>query len=286
MTFQRHLVQFLNRILVPLNLKLDSQTLAKREVERLHKATERKVFDTPIYPLPPKFQNHQGQLIFQALPKYQEAFDRLRTTATNQVGYQFENGFYTSPDTEILYTLVRELAPKQILEIGCGNSTRITRQAIRDGNLSTQLTCLDPYPRRDVAEFADTLHLKPVEDSPVLEILATLEPGDILFIDTSHEVRPANDCAYIYSILVPNIPAGVIVHIHDIFLPYEYPEHFSKGEAALWGEQYLVSVMLQNEAAWDVIWPGHYLQKTMPDFKQHFPHHTNGLAQSLWLRKC
>lgn len=285
MTLTRQIIELSNRLLGKANLKLDSLTLTKREVARLDQAAERNVFTTALYPVPPCYTTHEAAPLLEALPKYQQELQNLRETSTNAVGYQLENGFYSSPDTEILYTLVRELNPKRILEIGCGNSTRITRQAIRDGGLQTKLTCLDPYPRRDVAEFADELHLCPVENSPVLKLLSELGPGDILFIDTSHELHPANDCAYIYCVLLPQVPTGVIVHIHDIFLPYEYPERMVRTDAGHWGEQYVVSVLLQNEHQWAAIWPGHYLQRSMPDFAQHFPLMTTGLAQSLWLRK-
>lgn len=285
MTLLRQLITFSNRLLSKANLKLDSQTQAKREVKRLDQAAGRSVFTSPLYRVPLCYENHEAAPLLAALPKYEQELVKLRETNSNTVGYQLENGFYTSPDTEILYTLIRELKPQRILEIGCGNSTRITRQAIRDGSLQTKLTCLDPYPRRDVAEFADELHLHPVENSPALKLLSDLGPGDILFIDTSHELHPSNDCAYIYCVLLPQVPVGVIVHIHDIFLPYEYPEHFVRGDAGHWGEQYIVSVLLQNETRWAAIWPGHYLQRSMPNFATHFPLMTNGLAQSLWLRK-
>jgi hypothetical protein len=285
MTLKRKLIEYINAPLRCLNLQLETQTMTKREVARIDEAKARKVFEHAIYPVPACFATDEVAALLAALPKYHSAFDSFRDVSKNQVGYQFANGFYTSPDTEILYTLVRELQPKRILEIGCGNSTRITRQAILDGSLETKLTCLDPFPRLDVVKFADALHLNPVEDSPVMALLDALEPGDFLFIDTSHIAAPASDCAYIYCMLLPRIPPGVIVHIHDIFLPYEYPEHFVRGDAATWNEQYLVSIMLQESTFWDALWPGHYLQRTMPDFGRHFPHLTDGLAQSLWLRK-
>src|SRR5206468_5214202 len=112
-----------------------------------------------------------------------------------------------------------------------------------------------------------------------------LNPGDILFIDTSHEVRVANDVAYIYANLLPRIRPGVIVHIHDIFLPYEYPKEWVFDHCNLWGEQYILQAFLSHSDSWKVLWPGYYLQKTLPNFARHFPHCRGGMAQSLWIQK-
>lgn len=285
MSLLRSLIELFNKGLTPLNLRLDSLTQRKRDLGVLQAAIDRGAFTKQAYSIPACFLNSKHQAILDALPDYAEAFQAFSTTASNTVGYQFANEFYSSPDTEVLYTLVRQLQPKQILELGCGNSTRITRQAIRDGKLATKLICLDPFPRRDVAECADELHLKPVEDSNALELVQALEPGDVLFIDTSHYVRPANDCAYIYGVLIPSVKPGVIVHIHDIFIPYDYPIWLATGDGAGWGEQTVVIAMLQDAEAWEALWPGHYLQKALPDFPSHFPNMEGRAAQSLWLCK-
>jgi hypothetical protein len=285
MSLKRTILSLLNSVLRPANLQIDTLTAARQEDARLTAATARGAFQQPIYPVPACFLASSHQTILDALPSYATEFEKFTALSQNTVGYQFDNGFYTSPDTEVLYTIVRTFQPQHILEIGCGNSTRITRQAIRDGNLQTKLTCLDPYPRRDVVAFADELYLEPVEASKALQLVKSLSPGDILFIDTSHIVAPANDCAYIYGVLIPQVPAGVIIHIHDIFLPYEYPEKMATGDAKTWGEQTVVAAMLQGNPPWVVLWPGHYLQRTLPDFAKHFPHLNQGLAQSLWLRR-
>jgi predicted O-methyltransferase YrrM len=284
MTIARTAIELINRGLALANLKLDSMTSEKQRWAALDVAAQRGAFTKQAYPTPSCFANVSYQWVLDQQAQYRTVFDSFKSTASNAVGYQFGNYFYTSPDAEVLYTIIRTLQPKTILEIGCGNSTRITRQAIRDGQLASKLICLDPFPRRDVADFADQLHLKPVEDSNALELVQALQPGDVLFIDTSHDVRPANDCAYIYGVLIPAVKPGVIVHIHDIFLPYDYPEYFARGDGASWGEQTVVAMMLQSEQ-WDAIWPGRYLQTTVPDFSSYFPNLDGRLAQSLWLKR-
>jgi hypothetical protein len=144
LTFTRQLIEFLNRLLSKANLRLDSQTLAKQEIARLDQATQNAAFTSAPYPVPRCYETHEAVPLLASLPKYQQELKNLRDKISNGVGYQLDNGFYTSPDTEILYSLVREMKPQRILEIGCGNSKRITRQPIRDGGLETKLICLAP----------------------------------------------------------------------------------------------------------------------------------------------
>jgi hypothetical protein len=118
-----------------------------------------------------------------------------------------------------------------------------------------------------------------------VDLAETLGAGDILFIDTTHEVAPANDVAYLYGRLLPRIRPGVIVHIHDIFLPYEYPLGWVKDLGYSWGEQYILQAMLTSSDAWEVLWPGYYLQRTLPELESHFPRISGRMAQSFWMRK-
>ena len=210
MTIQRKMIEVANRILGKANLQLDTLTAKKEARQRLLQAERRGAFSKPIYPIPACFATSSHQSILDAVGQYASIFETLKLSSLNQVGYEFSNDFYSSPDVEVLYTIVRIFKPAQIFELGCGNSTRITRLAIRDGNLPAKLICIDPFPRRDVAEFADQVVLCPVEESNALEIVKSLRPGDVFFIDTSHDVRPANDCAYIYGVLIPAVPSGVI----------------------------------------------------------------------------
>ena len=116
-------------------------------------------------------------------------------------------------------------------------------------------------------------------------LAATLKAGDVLFIDTSHETKVANDVVFIYGCLLPQIAPGVIVHIHDIFLPYEYPHEWVTALGYDWGELYVVQAMLTLSDHWETLWPGYYLQRTMPDFNSFFPDVRGHFAQSLWLKK-
>jgi hypothetical protein len=267
------------------NLELRTLTASKQETLRLQNARERGVFSSAAYPVPKGFLQNGYADVLNALPQHEKRFATFLEPADNDVGYQFNNGFFSSPDTEVLYTMVRRFRPKHILEIGCGNSTRIIRQAIIDGAFSSVLTCVDPCPRQDVSRLADNIITRSVETLNPIELAMNLGPDGLLFIDTSHELKPANDVAFIYGCLLPVVPVGTLLQIHDIFLPFEYVEDKAITRRLVWGEQYVVAALLAHEEDWEVLWPGHYLQRTNPNFACHFPFLRGEQAGSLWLRK-
>ena len=103
---------------------------------------------------------------------------------------------------------------------------------------------------------------------------------DILFIDSSHEVRVANDVAKLFCVTIPSLAPGVVIHVHDIFLPFDYPEPLCT-DYSCWGEQYMLQMLLQG-CARKVLWPGYYVQRMRPELCTHLPFVANGRAQSFW----
>lgn len=281
----RTVLNGLNYLLGPLNLRVDTLTREHQEDDRMRAVVQSGWFDQAIYAVPQGFLTSKPQMLLKALEQYRARFDSFRNPQANEMGYSFDNGFYTSPDTEVLYTMVRQLQPRRLVEIGCGNSTKIIRQAIKDGGLKCHHVGIDPQPRLEISQLVDTMIRRPIEHADATGEIAQLAERDILFIDTSHEVKPANDVAYIYGCLLHHLRPGAVVHIHDIFLPYEYPRAWTMELGLKWGEQYLVHTMLMEQARWEVLWAGHYLQRTMPDFDRYFPDRHEHMAQSLWLRR-
>jgi hypothetical protein len=146
---------------------------------------------------------------------------------------------------------------------------------------------IDPSPRREVQSVANQVIRKRLEDVPSSELQDVLHANDILFIDSSHEIRSGNDVVNLFLNVLPNLRSGVVVHIHDIFLPFEYPREWVIENTlnVNWTEQYLVQAMLQGSDQFEVLWPGHFLQRILPDFADHFGGKLVGTATSLWLRK-
>lgn len=270
----------LNRI----GLHLDSLTAYRRETTRLESLEEAGYFDRPVFPIPKAFENVELDGLIEDLGKFRSRFDDLAQTNRNAVGFTFDNGFFSSPDAEILYCIVRRFAPKRIVEVGSGNSTKISRLAVSDGGLNAELYSIDPHPRSDVDGLADRVYRESVENLVDQSLFADLGENDVLFIDSSHELRAGNDLTYLFLLVFPMLAPGVLVHVHDVFLPYDYPRDWVLNRRLPYAEQYLLQAMLQSDAGLDVIWPGHYLQRTRQDFSSLFPHMDARNAQSLWMR--
>jgi hypothetical protein len=196
--------------------------------------------------------------------------------------YDPRNTYFPSPDAEILYMLIRFLRPGRVIEVGSGNSTRIVRQAIHDGNIECLHVSIDPEPRSDIAGMVDKIHLSRLEDIHGDDIFEDLRGGDVLFIDSSHMIHAGNDVVKLFCDVIPRLPTGVYVHVHDVFLPYDYPAPFHDRSYG-WGEQYLLAALLCGSEA-EIIWPGYYAQQQRPDIRRSLPFLENGRAQSFWFR--
>lgn len=127
-------------------------------------------------------------------------------------------------DAAAAYATVRTLKPRRIVEVGSGHSTRFLARAVADGGLDTRITAIDPEPRASIEKL-------PVEwlCMPVQRVAAfpALGEGDILFIDSSHQLKPGSDVDFLLNAVLPLLPSGVRVHFHDIFLPDDYPGHWA-----------------------------------------------------------
>lgn len=285
MNWKRLFLNVSNRLLRRLDLGL--RHLGERDTEhaRLANLAERGCFVRPAFKVSQHFANSTGMSVCHAVPKYSKRFDTFLTPDANDVGFTFANGFFTSPDAEILYTMIREHQPKQIIEIGCGNSTKIIRQAIIDAALRTQVICVDPEPRTAILDLADEYISAPVESMSDEDVRRIFLTADMVLIDSTHQLKTGNDVAFLYLQVVPFLKQDTIVHIHDVFLPYEYPEDWLLEQRWSFNEQYLVQLILSFSNTFEVLWAGHYLQRTREDFASFFPHMDGRLARSLWLRK-
>ncbi|MEM6310328.1 MAG: class I SAM-dependent methyltransferase [Pseudomonadota bacterium] len=252
------------------------------EQERLRGFEARGGLEGPVYALSPGMADFDVSSMVAAHQKFGADLDQLKTPGGNETGYKSQNGYFETPDTDILYLMVRAHAPKRVIEVGCGNSTRITRQAIMDGGLTTTLSAIDPFPRAEMAHLVDRFEQTTLEAADH-SAFDDLQAGDMLFIDSSHQVRMSNDVAHLFCRILPELRAGVIVHVHDVFLPWEYPKRFFY-DCPGWGEQYVLHAALQG-GGWDVLWPGFYLQQGRPELAGALPFMDAGRAQSFWMRK-
>ncbi|HEY4246547.1 MAG TPA: class I SAM-dependent methyltransferase [Lacunisphaera sp.] len=274
-----------NRLARPFNVKLESLTAEKAESTRLAGLESEGHFSKAVFPLLPQFERCDPVAIFKAVASSADKLARFAPAAAEDGGFSLDNHYYTTPDAEVLYAMVQIHRPRLVVEIGSGNSTLLFRQAITDAGIATQVVSIDPEPRRNVAQHADLSVRERVEGAGALSWFAQLRANDILFIDSSHEIKTGNDVLFLLLKVIPTLAPGVIVHIHDIFLPYEYPRDWVIKQRWNWTEQYLVQALLQDSDRFDVLWAGHYLQRSRPDFISHFKSWRSWDARSLWLQR-
>jgi predicted O-methyltransferase YrrM len=168
------------------------------------------------------------------------------------------NGWLEGLDTLALYGFVASRKPAQYLEIGSGYSTKLVRRAIRDHSLPTQLTSIDPNPRSEIDALCDEIIRQPLESTD-LTSFDKLEAGDILFFDGSHRAFMNSDVTVFFLEVLPRLRPGVLVHIHDIELPYDYMP-----ERAHWyySEQYMLGAsLLAGHRDYRVVLPNAYVSR-------------------------
>jgi predicted O-methyltransferase YrrM len=149
---------------------------------------------------------------------------------------------YSPFDALALYTMIKTQRPRIYLEIGSGITTCFAHKAIHDAGLSTKIISIDPEPRTSVDAICDTVIREGLETCD-LKIFDTLQSGDMLFLDGSHRSFMNSDVTVFFIDVLPNLKPGVMVHIHDITLPWDYAEMFTPW---YWNEQYMLAVYLMG----------------------------------------
>jgi hypothetical protein len=226
--------------------------------------------------------------------RYKPEYDLFPIHPTSKpYEYYFDQLMFRSVDAEVLYCTIRHFKPSRIIEIGSGFSTLVAAAACRknkEEGHDTDLTCIEPYPNETLKlGFPGlgkliTTKLENVDQS----LFTNLATNDILFIDSSHVLRIGNDVYYEYLHILPRIASGVFVHIHDIFLPFEYPRQWIADEYRFWTEQYLLQAFLTYNSAFKVIWAGNYMHYKHSDkLQQAFSSYTASqvLPGSFWMQR-
>lgn len=168
------------------------------------------------------------------------------------------NGWFPGLDAITLYGFIVEKKPKSYIEIGSGNSTKFARKAITDHNLKTKIISIDPHPRAEINSICDQVIRQSLEEID-LSLFESMTSEDILFVDNSHRSFQNSDVTVFFLEILPNLPAGTIYGIHDIFLPDDYPKHW---QDRYYNEQYLLAAYLLGGADGDeIILPNNYISQ-------------------------
>ena len=167
----------------------------------------------------------------------------------------WNNIWFTALDAASLVGFLLSRRPRQYLEIGSGHSTLFARHAIQVGALPTTVTSIDPQPRAKIDSLCDRVVRQPIENCD-LTLFDRLEPGDLLFFDGSHRVFTNSDVTVFFFDILPRLKPGVLVHMHDIYLPDDYPPVWNN---RLYSEQYLIGAMLLCGAPpFNVVLPNYF----------------------------
>ena len=186
---------------------------------------------------------------------------------------------FVGADQAFWYAMIRRFRPKRIIEVGSGDSTRIAIEAIAKNGGDCSHICIEPYEQPWLEAKVKVLRerLEDVDRS----LFTGLEANDILFIDSSHVIRPQGDVLIEFLEILPILKPGVIVHVHDIFSPRDYPKRWILDEVRFWNEQYLVEAFLSFNRRWEILVALNYLRHDHPEVYRFLPNEDPG---SLYIR--
>lgn len=188
-----------------------------------------------------------------AMCKYKEALNRIPADSDGDEVSPFWNNDWISPlDALSVYTFIAEKKPRYYVECGSGNTTKFAYRSIKDNNLKTKIISIDPNPRAEIDRICDQVLRIPFEAMDT-RFFSDLTQDDIFLVDNSHRSFPNSDVTVFFSEVLPKLPDNMLFAMHDIFLPYDYPELWNK-EKRFYNEQYLLLSYLLGGAMGDEIY--------------------------------
>jgi predicted O-methyltransferase YrrM len=232
-------------------------------------------------------EEFQCNVLSEICGKYKNEYDTFGFEKPSEnCPYFVKNGSFGGADGDVLYSLIRHFKPKRIIEVGSGWSTLLLSAACernREEVGKAELIAIEPNPPEFLKHVKNIKLIQKKVQEIGFDIFETLEENDILFLDSSHIVAIGSDVCYEFLEILPRLNRGVLIHIHDIFIPYEYPKRWVKGSKRFWNEAYLVQAFLMYNSAFEVIWAGNWMKTKYPEaFARMF---RSSDAQSLWIRR-
>ena len=201
--------------------------------------------------------NVKAQLDLLKQFRWQAELAAFATTPASPPTFSYDNPAFGVGDAEILYSMIRHFKPRRMVEIGSGSSTLIAVAALAANRAENPAyecdhACIEPFecpwlsslPVRLIRQRAET-----VEPS----LFSDLRAGDVLFVDSSHVIRPGGDVLFEILEVIPSLQKGVVIHVHDIFSPRDYPDAWMSDEIRLWNEQYLLEAFLSHNCDFSII---------------------------------
>jgi predicted O-methyltransferase YrrM len=203
--------------------------------------------------------NIQEQLATLQAFNFNQELELFPIDKKNDLEYYYKNGSFESGDAEYLYNIIRLKKPSAFVEIGSGFSTLMANSAIKKNNNGCKHICIEPYEVKWIEQLDVQVIRKKIEEIEI-RIFTALQKDDILFIDSSHIIRPQGDVLLEYLEILPQLNPGVIIHVHDIFTPKDYLDEFVYTNHYMWNEQYLLEALLTNTNSFKIIGAVNYLK--------------------------
>jgi predicted O-methyltransferase YrrM len=228
-----------------------------------------------------------------------DAFPRGASNGGNQ--FHLNNGWFEKVDAEILYCMIRHFQPARMIEIGSGLTTMLSAQAIlknheENSSYHCEFTSIEPSPVRlnPAALPPDFRFIQERVQEVPLSTFSALGVNDILFIDSSHVCRTGSDVNYEILEILPRLNKGTLVHFHDIFLPWEYPQSWVVGNHRFLSEQYMLQAYLSSNRDFEIVWGSYYMLRKRPDaldrafttFRTDITPPGTFLPGSFWIRRA
>jgi hypothetical protein len=204
-------------------------------------------------------RGHFGDVL-RAIADRRELLDSIPDNSADEGSLtpHWNNDWFTALDACVLMHFILEHRPRRFLEIGSGTSTIFAHHAVRFGGLETKMISIDPHPRRQIDALCSRVIRNPLEDTD-LSIFDELEAGDILFLDGSHRLFTDSDATVFFLDVLPRLKPGVLVHIHDIFWPCDYPAEWGR---RYYSEQYALGlVLLFAGSRFETLFPCAYVSR-------------------------
>jgi hypothetical protein len=207
--------------------------------------------------------------------EFKNELENISKSKTDDVNPYFENDSLNMLDSSTLYSMIRHFKPNRVIEIGGGISTKFINLALeqntKETNNKAEHICIEPYEQPFLEKIGIKVIRERVEKLDV-SFFSKLSKNDVLFIDSSHIIRTKGDVVFEYLNVIPSLNKGVIVHSHDIFLPWDYPKKWIEDNLWFWNEQYLLQALISNSSRYGVLLTNNFLSKTYPNrLRECFP---------------
>lgn len=225
----------------------------------------------------------QLELLTKRFPQFREECNAFpKDEPPDGAGIYLTNEYFSGADALAYYCMIRTFSPKRIIEVGSGPFTLLALEAAKR-NESRPALWVDPS-NSDSIFHIPGLQVEPIRDFGVA-FCSQLEENDILFIDSSHVSRIGGDVNFLFLEILPKLGPGVLVQVHGIFLPMEYPKQWVD-QRRFWNEQYLLQAFLAFNDAWEVLLANNYLgNHFLEEMKETFPNSPWWGGASFWMRR-